>query len=168
MKKQIITTIICLIMSVPMYSQQLLGHINSQEIISIMPEAAKAQLELQKTLEDLQEQGQMLAVEYENQLKEFQLNQEGMSEAIRTVQLQQLQQMETNITAFQQTAQQSLQQEEAKLFEPILTKIQNAIDVVAEKNGYSYVFDIGGAAAGLVYKNDTHDLTSYVKSELKL
>ena len=85
-----------------MYSQQLLGHINSQEIISIMPEAAKAQLELQKTLEDLQEQGQMLAVEYENQLKEFQLNQEGMSEAIRTVQLQQLQQMETNITAFQQ------------------------------------------------------------------
>tara|TARA_Y100000766_G_C18875945_1_gene590781 strand:+ start:402 stop:875 length:474 start_codon:yes stop_codon:yes gene_type:complete len=150
------------------YTQQLLGHINSQEIISIMPEAATAQLELQQEVEDLQEQGQMMASEYETQLKDFQINQENMSEAIRNDKLKSLQDLEERITLFQQSAQQSIQLKEAELFEPILTKIQNAIDQVSKEKGYSYVFDIGGNAGGLVYKNDTHDITKMVKAKLNL
>ena len=163
-----ITFTICLLISLIGYTQQLLGHINSQEIIAVMPEAATAQLQLQQEVEDLQEQGQMMASEYEKQLKDFQINQESMSAAIRNDKLKSLQDLEERITLFQQSAQQSIQLKEAELFEPILTKIQNAIDQVSKEKGYSYVFDIGGNAGGLVYKNDTHDITSMVKAKLNL
>jgi len=149
-------------------AQQLLGHINSQDIISVMPEAATAQLALQQELTDLQEQGQMMATEYESQLKDFQINQENMSDAIRNDKLKSLQDLEERITLFQQSAQQSIQLKEAELFEPILTKIQNAIDEVSKEKGYSYVFDVGSNVGNLVYKNDSHDITQMVKSKLNL
>ena len=133
-----------------------------------MPEAATAQLALQQEVENLQEQAQMMGSEYEAQLKDFQVNQDSMSEAIRNDKLKSLQDLEERITLFQQSAQQSIQLKEAELFEPILTKIQNAIDEVSKNNGYSYVFDIGGNAGGLVYKNDTHDITNMVKAQLNL
>ena len=50
-----ITFTICLLISLIGYTQQLLGHINSQEIIAVMPEAATAQLQLQQEVEDLQD-----------------------------------------------------------------------------------------------------------------
>ena len=109
-----------------------------------------------------------MASEYETQLKDFQINQENMSATIRNDKLKSLQDLEERITLFQQSAQQSIQLKEAELFEPILTKIQNAIDQVSKEKGYSYVFDIGGNAGGLVYKNDTHDITSMVKAKLNL
>ena len=168
MKTRLLTIFLFLSISYIGWAQQLFGHINSQEIISIMPEAATAQLALQQELEDLQEQGKIMAEEYESQLKDFQINQENMSEAIRNDKLKSLQDLEERITLFQQSAQQSIQLKEAELFEPILTKIQNAIDEVAKDKGYAYVFDIGGNAGGLVYKNDSFDITSMVKSKLNL
>ena len=123
---------------------------------------------LQQEVENLQEQAQMMGSEYEAQLKDFQVNQDSMSEAIRNDKLKSLQDLEERITLFQQSAQQSIQLKEAELFEPILTKIQNAIDEVSKDKGYSYVFDIGGNAGGLVYKNDTHDITNMVKAQLNL
>ena len=168
MKTRLLTIFLFLSISYIGGAQQLFGHINSQEIISIMPEAATAQLALQQELGDLQEQGKIMAEEYESQLKDFQINQENMSEAIRNDKLKSLQDLEERITLFQQSAQQSIQLKEAELFEPILTKIQNAIDEVAKDKGYAYVFDIGGNAGGLVYKNDSFDITSMVKSKLNL
>lgn len=168
MKTRLLTIFLFLSISYIGWAQQLFGHINSQEIISIMPEAATAQLALQQELGDLQEQGKIMAEEYESQLKDFQINQENMSEAIRNDKLKSLQDLEERITLFQQSAQQSIQLKEAELFEPILTKIQNAIDEVAKDKGYAYVFDIGGNAGGLVYKNDSFDITSMVKSKLNL
>ena len=57
---------------------------------------------------------------------------------------------------------------QAELFEPILTKIQNAIDEVAKEKGYSYIFDLVGLQGGMVYKDDSHDLTKMVKTKLNL
>ena len=168
MKIKFLTLILCISISHLSFTQQLFGHINSQEIIAVMPEAATAQLALQQELEDLQEQGKMMAEEYESQLKDFQINQENMSDAIRNDKLKSLQDLEERITLFQQSAQQSIQLKEAELFEPILTKIQNAIDNVAKEKGYAYVFDIGGNTGGLVYKNDSYDMTDLVKSKLNL
>ena len=169
MKLQNLTIIIFILTGLIAHSQeQLLGHINSQDIISIMPEAATAQIELQQELENLQEQGKMMASEYESQLKDFQINQENMSDAIRNDKLKSLQDLEERITLFQQSAQQSIQLKEAELFEPILKKIQSAIDDVSKEKGYSYVFDIGGNVGNLVYHNNSHDITNMVKSKLNL
>ena len=70
MKLKLITIIICLFIANMTFSQQLFGHVNSQDILSAMPEAATAQLTLQSELETMQLQGQTLMKEFENlQLK---------------------------------------------------------------------------------------------------
>ena len=104
MKTKYFYLLVCLTLSLTSFSQQLIGHINSQDIISVMPEAATAQIELQQEVEDLQAQGQMMATEYESQLKDFQINQENMSDAIRNDKLKSLQDLEERITLFQQSA----------------------------------------------------------------
>ena len=48
MRIQFFTIIICLFISSLALTQQTFGHINAQEIIAIMPEAATAQLALQQ------------------------------------------------------------------------------------------------------------------------
>ena len=168
MKMKITTTVICLLISITGFGQQLFGHVNSQDILSIMPEASTAQLALQAELGGLQEQGQIMMQEFETQQKEFQINQETMNEAVRNDKLKSLENLQERIVLFEQSAEQSIQMKQAELFEPILTKIQNAIDEVAKEKGYSYVFDIVGLQGGIVYKNDSYDLTELVKSKLNL
>ena len=168
MKMKLTTTVICLLISITSFGQQLFGHVNSQDILSIMPEASTAQLALQAELEGLQEQGQIMMQEFETQQKEFQINQETMNEAVRNDKLKSLENLQERIVLFEQSAEQSIQMKQAELFEPILTKIQNAIDEVAEEKGYSYVFDIVGLQGGIVYKNDSYDLTELVKAKLNL
>jgi len=150
------------------FSQQLFGHVNSQEILSAMPEAATAQLALQSELEVLQQTGQTMMQEFEAQQKQFQIDQENMNDAIRNTKIKELEDLQARILTFEQTAEQSIQMKQAELFEPILTKIQNAIDEVAKDKGYSYVFDVVGLQGGMVYKDDSYDITNIVKTKLNL
>ena len=75
MKLKAITIIIFLFITNISFSQQLFGHVNSQEILGLMPEAATAQLALQSELEVLQQTGQTMMQEFESQQKDFQINQ---------------------------------------------------------------------------------------------
>ena len=168
MKLKFITLIISFVFSTITFSQQMFGHVNSQEILNVMPEAATAQLALQAELEGLQEQGQMMMQEFETQQKEFQIAQDNMNDAVRNDKLKSLENLQERIVLFEQSAEQSIQMKQAELFEPILTKIQNAIDEVAKEKGYSYVFDLVGMQGGIVYKNDSYDITNMVKSKLNL
>ena len=168
MKLKFITILICLFMANLSFSQQLFGHVNSQDILSAMPEAATAQLALQSELEVLQQTGQTMMQEFEAQQKQFQIDQENMNDAIRNTKIKGLEDLQARILTFEQTAEQSIQMKQAELFEPILTKIQNAIDEVAKEKGYSYIFDVIGLQGGMVYKNDSYDITNVVKTKLNL
>ena len=168
MKLKFITIMICLLLSNMTFSQQLFGHVNSQEILTAMPEAATAQLALQSELETMQLQGQTMMQEFEAQQKQFQIDQATMNDAIRNTKLKELEDLQSRILIFEQNAEQSIQMKQAELFEPILTKIQNAIDEVAKEKGYSYIFDLVGLQGGMVYKDDSHDLTKMVKVKLNL
>jgi len=168
MKLKFITIMTCLLLSNMTFSQQLFGHVNSQEILTAMPEAATAQLALQSELETMQLQGQTMMQEFEAQQKQFQIDQANMNDAIRNTKLKELEDLQSRILMFEQSAEQSIQMKQAELFEPILTKIQNAIDEISKEKGYSYVFDLVGLQGGMVYKDDSYDITSLVKEKLNL
>ena len=106
--------------------------------------------------------------EFESQQADFQLNQEGMSDAIRNDKLKSLENLQERILLFEQSAEQSIQMKQAELFEPILTKIQNAIDEVAKEKKYAYIFDLVGLQGGVVYKDDSYDITELVRKKLNL
>ena len=61
------------------------GHVNSQDILAIMPEAGTAQLALQEELTGLQEQGQIMMQEFESPV--LRLETRSMDIVVQTVHL---------------------------------------------------------------------------------
>ncbi|UKI45182.1 MAG: OmpH family outer membrane protein [Porphyromonadaceae bacterium] len=69
----------------------------------------------------------------------------------------------TRLQNFSQTAQQDLQKQQETLMAPIQQKLQNAIQAVGAKGGYTAILD----SATLLYKgNSMEDVSAKVKAEL--
>ena len=141
------------------------GHINSNELLSLMPERDSARTELQDYSQMLQQEMEAMQVELQNKYAVFVEKQDSYSDLVRQSKETELQEMNQRIQGFQQTAQQDLQQKEAELFQPIMDKAQAAIEATAKANGFSHVFDI--SAGGLIYFSDKSiDILPIVKKEL--
>jgi outer membrane protein len=147
---------------------QKFGHLNSNELLNQHPEvlAANSELEtlqkqlgdrIQKKLELLQSKVNVLREkEAKGELSPKQIQDE--AELLRTEEMD-LQQQE-------QVMQQQLIDKRKQLIEPILEKVQSAIDAVAEEGGYQYIFDAGLGV--LLYYRDSDDVTSLIKAKLGL
>ncbi len=141
------------------------GHINSNELLSVMPERDSARIEIQSYSQMLQQEMEAMQVELQNKYTTYMEKQETYSDLVRQSKEQEIQEMQQRIQSFQQTAQQDLQQKEAELFQPIMDKAQAAIEKVAKANGFTYIFDLG--AGGVLYFSDQSvDILPLVKKEL--
>jgi outer membrane protein len=89
-----------------------------------------------------------------------------MSTIIRQTKERELADMETRITEFQQQADVDLQNKQMELLEPLLTKAKNAIEAVAEEEGYTYIFDAG--VGMLLYYEKGDNILPKVKVKLGL
>jgi outer membrane protein len=118
-----------------------MGHINSQELMSLMPESQTIRTELETYAKQLETQMQAMTTEYQSKLSDYQNNESTWSTLIKDSKAKEIGDLERRIQEFQQSAQQDLNVKEQSLIEPIIKKAQDAIDAVAKANGYSYVFD---------------------------
>ena len=165
MKKILILTITCLI-SINSYSQNKFGYIDSQELLILMPERDKALKELQDyekslttTLESMMNEGQQLLQEYQNLPANY-------PELDRKDKELELQTLEERIQMFQQGAQENLQNKNLELTQPIIQKINAAIQEVAVEGGYTYIFD--KSFGNILYAKDSENILEKVKKKLKL
>ena len=141
------------------------GHINSNELLSVMPERDSAKIELQSYSQMLQQEMEAMQVEYQNKVNTYLEKQETYSDLVRGSKESELQEMQRRVQEFQATAQQDYQQKEAEIFQPIMDKAQAAIEKVGKDNGFLYVFDLG--AGGVLYFSEKSiDILPLVKKEL--
>lgn len=169
MKKTLIVLVAALIaFSGTAFAQKTikLGHINSNELMQIMPGKDSAQAILQSEVSFLEEQLTAMQTELQKKSEDFQNNQANWSELIRSTKQKDIQDMYTRIQEFQQDAQEKLQKREEELLQPIIDRAKKAIEDVAKENGYTYVFDAGVGA--LLYQQDSDDLLPLVKKKLGL
>lgn len=168
MKKTLgILLVVVLVSTSSIFAQKDLkfGHINSSELLSVMPERDSARTELQSYSQMLQQELEAMQVEYQQKVTIYLEKQETYSDLVRQSKEAEFQEMQQRIQGFQQTAQQDLQQKEAELFQPIMDKAQAAIEKVAKANGFTYIFDL--SAGGVVYFSDQSiDILPLVKKEL--
>lgn len=143
-----------------------LGHINSTELLQLMPEIKLADSTLQGYQKQIQDQFQTMQTEGQQKYDEFQKNAPTMPDAVKEVKQQELQDLQNRIAQFQQTAQDKFQTKKEELYSPILKKAEDAIKQVAKENNYSYVFDMGTGA--VIYAQDSDDLMPLVKKKLGL
>ncbi len=141
-----------------------LGHINSQELLQIMPGRDTAQATLQKEAAEIESTLKTMQSELERISNEFMQKQAEWTELIRNTKRSEIQDMQTRIQAFYENAQKQLQEREAELTKPIVDRAKKAIEEVAREGGYTYIFD----GATLLYSQDSEDIMPQVKKKLGL
>ena len=146
-----------------------IGHINSQELLALMPESDSAQKQLEKIANDHQLVLEEMSVEFNKKFEAYRLALDAgtLSDLARASKEAELEDLQTRIQQFEQTAQQDLQQKRMEIFTPVQEKALNAVNEVAEENGFTYVFDTGMGA--LVYTApDSQNILDMVKVKLGL
>ena len=169
MKKTLIAIVACLFLcggNAMAQKNIKLGHINSNDLMQIMPGRDSAQAVLQQEVTGLEEQLKSMQSEMEKRYNEYMEKQSGWTELIRNTKQRELQDMGTRIQEFQENAQKQLQQREQDLLKPIIDRAKKAISDVAAEGGYTYVLDSGTAA--VLYSQDSDDIMPLVKKKLGL
>jgi len=146
-----------------------LGHINSQELLSSMPASDSAQSQLEKIAADHEAILEEMTVEFNKKFEAYKqaVGAGTLSDLARATKEAELEDLQNRIQVFEQTAQQDLQQKRSELFTPVQEAALNAVNAVAEENGFTYIFDSG--MGGLVYTSpDSEDILPLVKQKLGL
>lgn len=167
MFKKIALVLLCALPFSLMAQEVKLGHVNSQEILSAMPE----RVTIEKTIKDLQDQWEKemtkMREEYYAKMKEYQDKQATMPESIKQARQSEIGELEQRISTFQQTASTDLQKKQQELFTPVIDKVKKAINEVGAENGYLYLFDL--STQGIIYQSPkSNDVTPLVKKKLGL
>lgn len=146
-------------------SAQKIGHVNTQEIMTLMPETKIMSAKLDSLQGSYETQLANMQEEFNKKITEFQKQQATMSADIREFRQQELAEMEQRMQMFYQTVQQELQKKQVEYLQPVREALLAAINKVGAAQGCAYVIDL----ANVIYVGaDALDLTSAVKAELKI
>ncbi len=123
-----------------------LGYTNIDYVLAQTPEAKDIQNQL--TIQRTQSENELkrMQKELEDKYGAYEKGAAQMSDVIRKDRETELQGLQTRIQEFGRTAEQSLQTKYQQLVNPVVQKIQKAIDGVAKDNGYTYVFNLDAGA----------------------
>ena len=116
-----------------------IGYTNVDFIVSKLPESKKIENELSITKAQLDKALQDKYKEFQEKLDNYNKNANGMADVLRTE--KELQTMQTSIQELQRNSETSLQTKYQQLIEPVLTKVNTAIQEVGKANGYTYILN---------------------------
>lgn len=144
-----------------------IGHVDLGAIMEIMPERTKIEQDIQAYAAELQAELQAMYAEYQNKLQDYQANQATLSNLIRQSKEKEIVDLETRISEFQASADMAMQNKQLELLNPLIEKVQNAVNAVGKEKGFTYIFD--KAAGAVVFIGDNAvDITADVKAKLGL
>lgn len=147
-------------------AQAKFGYVNSQEIIFSMPEIQEVQLSLEKLQKDLEEQLEIIMVEYNNKMNDYQKNVANYSDAIRQSKEQELMNLQQRYEELGKAGSQDLQNQQALLMQPVIEKARAAIEKVAAEGGYTAIFDMAAGSLAYYDKNQMTDISPILRAEL--
>ena len=160
--------ILCAAMLFPIFAgaqSHKIGIVDSQKVLSEMPEMKSMQSELDNLAKKYEDTLVQLQKEFQTKYQDFVKEQETMVESIKSRKQQELEDLSKRIQDLNNVAQQDMQKKQVELFAPIQTKLREAINKVGNDGGSTYIMD---ASQMLYVGNGSEDVTSLVKSKLGL
>ncbi|MDR2040242.1 MAG: OmpH family outer membrane protein [Bacteroidales bacterium] len=140
-----------------------MAHINMEKLIQSMPEYDSLTVTIQKEAKALEAELESLQVEFRRKFEDYTTNRDKWTELVRQSREEELSTMSQNVEKFRTTAEQSVQQEQARLLQPILEKANKAVDEVVKEQGITYVLN----EATIISKSaDSHDILPLVQKKL--
>lgn len=150
-----------------MAAQAKLGVVDSKAIYNLMPDKAAAEATLKASSEKYEAEFKIMQDLFNKKYADYQTVAADPTtpETIKERRVQELQESDRKIQEFQQTVAAELESQRNTLVNPILTKIQNAIEDVSLEDGLSIVFDT--AKTPVAYTGpDIVDINAKVKERL--
>jgi outer membrane protein len=147
-----------------------IGYTNLDYILGLLPKTKEIEAQLKAYETQLQNNLQGKVDEYKSKRAAYEKGASMFTDVVKQDKEKELIALENSIREFEENAQTSLQQRQVKLLEPVLDSIQKAIERVAERNGYTYIFsthaDFGGSAIILYARIKEDDISNLVLKEL--
>ena len=144
------------------YSQSKMGFISTEELIGAMPEAEKANTELQEYQTALQQQQSSYYRELNELDSLFARDSATMNKATKELKRNDMIALYQKVQSWPQTMQQMIGQKQQELLGPIQKKAIDNIKLVAKEGGYSYVFEAGS----LLVSPPADDILPAVKKKM--
>jgi outer membrane protein len=167
MKKQVIAIMAVLAVAcTPLFAQTTtpaaapskIGYTNVDFVLGKLPESKKISNELEITKAQLDKALQDKYKEFQEKLDNYNKNAAGMADVLKTDKEKELQNLQTSIQDLQRNSESSLQTKYQQLIEPVLGKINTAIQEVGKANNFLYILNSDAGA-------NTTPILLYVGSE---
>ncbi len=146
---------------------QKFAFINSQAIMQSAPGRAEAELQFQKDMEGFRAQvaklGDSLTLLQESYKKE----EPSLSPTAKEAKLKVMNEKQADYQDRVQKLNESAQQREGELMQPILESVRKVLDDLRAEGGYSFIFDVS-AGSFIVSADKNLDITDRVVAKLKL
>lgn len=147
-----------------------LGYVDSQKIFEGLPEAQRAQKDLDSKLQAWQDSLESMSANFQTQYELYQAQQGTMSDAANKSKQQELLKLQNEIQEYR--AKKFGQSGEAavlrsKMLAPLQEKVLKAIDEIAKEEKLHFVFDKIQDASIILYADSKFDYTFKVLDRLK-
>ena len=145
---------------------QKFGHLNSADIIQVMPEYTAAQTELQNLEKQYTNELQLMETELAKKSEAYEREKATLPANIAQRREQELQELYGKMQQYYQQSQIELQQASQEKMAMLTEKITKAIKEVGAAGGYLYIFDISNGIPCYINETLSTDVTATVKAKL--
>ncbi len=147
-------------------AQSKVAHINTEMLVSAMPQTKVMQDELKKIAQTYDTEYKTQGNALQAKMKKYDAEAGTQTDAENQKRMAEVQGLQQKLTLYAQTAQKELQQKEQDLYKPIVEAAQKAIKDVATAKGFQYVMDSSPGKGLLVFTGE--DLLVAVKANLNI
>jgi outer membrane protein len=163
-------TVFFVIFGLNFVNAQRFGYIDTDFILSKMPEYGKAQEEIDRLSALWEKEIQEMAKGIEAQYNTLQAEQVLLTDAMKKERLDGIKKKEADLKEYQKKVfgfEGLFFLKKQELIKPIQDKVWDAVDKIAKKNGLAIMFDKSGELV-MIYTDPRYDYTDFVLDELGL
>ncbi len=150
MLKKIALLVVMFALPLGAMAQAKFAHMNSQDVIAVMPEFTKAQADLDAMSKKYQDEMQRTNEEFQKKYQEFLAQADSLPKNIAERRQKELQDMAQRQEQFQQEAYQSMQKAQQDAMTPIYKKLDEAIQAVGNMGADYLECDVQRTKDGVV------------------
>ena len=146
------------------FAQTKIGHVDSQKLLDTLPSRKEAIKKIDSIKTAGMDELRIMDADFQKAYQDYMTNQASKSPAERQIIEGRLMQKQQMLEATQASLEEGLQILSEELNKPILDRVQQSIDIVAERKKLNYVLDVSAT----MYSKGGIDITSEVIVELLL
>lgn len=150
--------------SIVAFSQTKTGTIDSDYIVSIMPETKIVINRAQKYVAKLDSSFSIKVKEYQDKVAIFRKDEKTLGELAKKTTVTELQALEADIKKYRENGTKLMQLKRDELMRPLYQKLNKAIESVSKANGYTHILKITGNQ--FAYVDPKFDITNLVIKKL--